>query len=143
MQSGVVSPHLCAVCMIFIFICDAYLHCSPECSCGGLTTLMKALSSLDHSCLSSFPLICCKQRFAHLPLPFSCPDCPVSMQTWLFAHSCELLFRLKFFGFLVALISFHLQPGPKTLKRAVIPIFLEKQLKFTQPVKSPGFLFTF
>lgn len=91
----------------------------------GLTTLMKALSSLDHSCLSSFPLICCKQGFAHLPLPFSCPDCPVSMQTWLFAHSCELLFRLKFFRFLVALIPFHLQPCPKTLKRAVIPIFLK------------------
>lgn len=49
----------------------------------------------------------------------------LSSQTWLFAHSRELLFRLKFFGFLVALIYFRLQPCPKTLTRAVIAPILK------------------
>lgn len=64
----------------------------------------------------------------------------LSSQTWLFAHSRELLFRLKFFGFLVALVSFCLQSCPKTLTRAVIPPNSEKHFKFNQPVKSPCIL---
>lgn len=103
----------------------------------GLTILVKALSSLDHPRLFSLPLLCCKRGLRSPAAPILLPR--LSSQTWLFAHSCGLLFTLKFFGFLAALISFRLQPCPKTLTRAVIPPFLQ-QFKFNQPVKSPRFL---
>lgn len=114
MWSGDVSPHLVAVCVIFnIFVCDAYLPVARNAHVGfnDPDESLKLFGSLPSLLLL---LLCCKQGFAHLPLPFSCPDCPGSTQTWLFAHSRELWFRLKFFGFLVALMSFCLQLCPRT-----------------------------